>query len=187
MADPAVNAAPEKKDAPAPAAEKPKDWSNWVAISTAVLAVFAALDASQLGIAGGRNQILQSQESDEWAFYQAKSIKGHAYELQAQLLELMPPDPALDAARKAKRDDYLAQAKRYEKEREEIKARAEGKKAERLVVVDHATRYGRALIALQIAIVLSSVAGLTKKKWLWLVAMALGLVGVGVFGWAYLF
>ncbi|MGC4116327.1 MAG: DUF4337 domain-containing protein [Myxococcales bacterium] len=194
MADPAA-AAPEKKDAPAPApvavpaaeTPKPKDWSNWVAISTAVLAVFAALDASQLGIAGGRNQILQSQESDQWAFYQAKSIKGHAYELQSQLLELLPPDPALDAIRKAKHDDYLAQSARYEKEREEIKATAEKLKTERLVVAEHGGRYGRALIALQVAIVLSSVAGLTKKKWLWLVSLALGAIGVVGFCWAYFF
>ncbi|HEY3446431.1 MAG TPA: DUF4337 domain-containing protein [Myxococcales bacterium] len=198
MADPAPNPVPEKPAheppakvaaAPAPAAAPPKSkgWSDYVAISTAVIAVVAALDASQLGVAGGRNQILQSQESDQWAFYQAKSIKGHTYDLQSQMLELLPPDPALDAARKARHDDYVAQSARYEKERGEIKAEAEKKKNERLVVVEHAARYGRALIALQVSIVLSSVAGMTKKKWLWLLSLGLGALGVAGFCWGYFF
>lgn len=190
MAEAAPKAPQQDKPAAAPSApETPKEktWSDYVAISTAIIAVVAAVTASQAGGKSSRNIILQSQESDQWAYYQAKSIKGHTYQLQSELVGLLPAEAALAPAREQLRSRYAAEAARYEKEREDIKAKAESLAVERKDVAEHGGRFGKALIALQISIVLSSVSGLTKKKWLWLFSLALGGLGVGGFGWAFFF
>src|SRR6266567_5708042 len=50
-------------------------WISWVALSTALLAVFAAI----AGLLSGRhvNEAMMNQieASDQWSYYQAKSIK----------------------------------------------------------------------------------------------------------------
>ena len=46
----------------------------------------------------------------------------------------------------------------------------------------HSQTFGMAVIFLQLSILLSSVAGLFKKKAIWALAVCLGSVGVGVFG-----
>ncbi len=45
--------------------------------------------AGYRGKFSSRAVLLQGQETDRWAFYQAKSIKSHAYDLQKQHLELL--------------------------------------------------------------------------------------------------
>src|SRR5881409_3168411 len=92
-------------------------WISWVALSTAILAVLAAI----AGLLSGRhvNEAMMNQieASDQWSYYQAKSIKASV--LDAKIALSTAPNEA-DAA---KRD-------RYEKEQEEIKTDAEHKQAE---------------------------------------------------------
>ncbi len=72
---------------------------------------------------------MQAQETDQWAYFQAKSIKGHTYEIQHQKIELEMLQGKLSPTAKDKIDKVLAKyassVKRYEKEKDEIKAKAE--------------------------------------------------------------
>src|SRR5438093_5229388 len=87
-------------------------WISRVALSTAVLAVLAAI----AGLLSGRyvNEAMMNQieASDQWSYYQAKSIKASVLDAKMSLA------PTPSESDQSKRD-------RYEEEQEEIKTDAE--------------------------------------------------------------
>src|SRR5947207_13467905 len=92
-------------------------WISWVALSTAVLAVLAAI----AGLLSGRyvNEAMMNQieASDQWSYYQAKSIKAAVLDGKTWL------GGGSNYADHSKRD-------RYDKEQETLKSGAEPKEAE---------------------------------------------------------
>src|SRR5438094_1984169 len=86
-------------------------WISWVALSTAILAVLAAI----AGLLSGRyvNEAMMNQieASDQWNYYQAKGIKAAVLDAKMSL------SGAPDESDQSKRD-------RYEKEEETIKSEA---------------------------------------------------------------
>ena len=111
--------------------DKPDRWMSWVALATAVMAVFAAITTLYMGKFSSRAVLNQGQETSQWAFYQAKSIKSYIYEIQKQQMELrMQADRGLSSGPLADRykaimSDYDKQIKRYDVEKAEIKAVAD--------------------------------------------------------------
>lgn len=161
-------------------------WQGRVALSTAIMAVLAALTTLYMGKYSSRAIMAQGQESDQWAHYQAKSIKEHAYEISRRQLELQLQDRpgAAGQAAEAYRetiDRYAAEIQRYEKERAEIKARAEEIARRKLTAQEMGGNFGYALIFLQISLMLSSISSLTKRKYLWYGALA------STIGWLFFF
>ncbi|MBI5236321.1 MAG: DUF4337 domain-containing protein [Deltaproteobacteria bacterium] len=165
------------------------NWTSWVALSTAALAVAAALTTLYMGKFSSRTVLSQMQESDQWAYYQAKSIKGHAYELQREKLELeltmYKAKGALPSEVKNAYDKtigaYVETVKRYDAERKEIKEKAEALSKVKEDSQLRAGKFAYGLILLQIAIMLSSIASITKKPLLWYFGLGLGVVGVFFF------
>jgi hypothetical protein len=161
-------AAPEKKD----------NWITWLALTTAFLAVFAAVTTMFMGKYSTRAILDQGHETDQWAYYQAKSIKGHTYEIQKAKLELEHAglQGKIPAALTEKYNkiiaDYEKQVKRYDKEKAEIMADARALAKSKEIAQQRSANLSYSLIFLQIAIVLSSVAAITKKKPLWYVGLA---------------
>ncbi len=165
---------------------KPDRWISWVALATAIMAVFAAITTLYLGKYSSRAILNQGQETSQWAYYQAKSIKSYIYEIQKQKLELELTAPATRP--KAVMDkysrlisDYDKQIKRYEVEKAEIKATADALAKSKEDAQARAGNYGYGLIFLQIAIMLSSISALTKKKPLFYFGLAT------VVGWIFFF
>lgn len=68
--------------------EKKEKWLNYVALATVVLAVCATLSTFKAGGYSTRSVLSQTQASDQWAYFQSKSIKGYIYELQRDKLAL---------------------------------------------------------------------------------------------------
>ena len=167
--------------------DKPDRWMSWVALATAVMAVFAAITTLYMGKFSSRAVLNQGQETSQWAFYQAKSIKSYIYEIQKQQMELrkqadrgLSSGPLADRY-KAIMSDYDKQIKRYDVEKAEIKAVADNLAKSKENAQQRAGNFGYALIFLQISIMLSSVSALTKKKPLFFIGLALSL------GWAFFF
>jgi hypothetical protein len=166
---------------------KADKWMSWVALATAIMAVFAAVTTLYMGKYSSRAILNQGQETSQWAYYQAKSIKSYIYEIQKQKLELemlsFQSSKSNSISRKYARimGDYDKQIKRYDKEKEEIKAKAEDLAKSKEDAQVRAGNFGFALIFLQISIMLSSVSALTKKKPLFYVSLA--TVG----GWMFFF
>src|SRR6201981_2094808 len=84
-------------------------WISWVALSTAILAVLAAIAALLSGMHANEAMMSQIESSDQWSYYQSKSIKASV--LDAKIALANSPNET-DSQ---KRD-------RYENEQEEIKA-----------------------------------------------------------------
>lgn len=169
------------------AEEKKEAWLNYLALTTVIFAVCATLSTFKGGGFSTRSVMSQSQASDEWAFYQAKSIKSYMYQMQKETLELklldLPKSTSGEVVNthKEKIADYKKKIEKYEQEKTEIQEKAKQLESVRDEAQKHSQAFGVAIIFLQIAILLSSIAGLLKKKMVWYGGMATGLVGLAYF------
>jgi hypothetical protein len=165
------------------AEEKKEPWLNYLALTTVIFAVCATLSTLKGGGYGSKAVMSQSQASDQWSYYQSKSIKGYLYELQRDKLDLELKTGVRGAAEYRKKIQfYQDEISRYKGEKEEIMKKAQGLEANRDDAQKHSGAFGMAAMFLQIAILLSSIAALMKQKYFWF----LGLVS-GVFGLVYFF
>lgn len=169
-------------------ADEAKDqWLNYMALTTVILAVCATLATFKGGGFSTRSVMSQSQASDQWAYYQAKGIKAYLYEMQKEKLELellnlqKRASKEVIAAYQAKIASYTEKVEKYEKEKSEIQDKAKFLENARDEAQLHSRAFGMAVIFLQIAILLSSIAGLIKKRELWYLGIATGLVGTVYF------
>ena len=163
------------------AEEKKESWLNWLALTTVILAVCATLATFKGGGFSTRSVMSQTQASDQWAFFQAKSIKGYIYEIQKEKLELDLKGLGKTSQAEEYRhkiDDYARKVAKYEGEKGDIQKEAKRFEKVRDDAQKHSQAFGIAVIFLQIAILLSSIAALLKKQLVWLLGVAVGIVGV---------
>jgi hypothetical protein len=156
-------------------------WIVGLSLTTAMLAVFAAI-ASLLSGANSNEAILakneavlhQAEASDQWTYYQSKSVKANLAELRADLA------PQKDAAERLR-----GEADRYRREGAEIEAKAHALEAkveasnelaERLLALHH--RFAISVTMFQIAIALCAIAALVRRRFLWLIGCVGGLGGL---------
>ena len=169
-------------------AEEPKEkWLNYLALTTVILAVCATLSTFKGAGYSTRSVLSQTLASDQWAYYQSKSIKSYLYEIQKETLELEFKKDKIKGAKtlqeeyEKKIDLYAQKIKKYEGEKAEISKEAKRLEALRDDAQKHSGIFGLAVIFLQIAILLSSIAALMKKKIVWVIGMGAGAVGVVYF------
>ena len=62
------------------AEEKKEPWLNYLALTTVILAVCATLATFKGGSFSTRSVMSQTEAANQWAYYQAKSIKTYLYE-----------------------------------------------------------------------------------------------------------
>jgi hypothetical protein len=162
-----------------------------VALTTAVFAAFAAITALQAG--GTANEALvlkteaarlQSEASDQWAYYQAKGLKNAISEASNAAWLAAGKEPPVERAGNAKRfaDDQArskARAEELEKQRDE-----KSSEADHLMHRHHF--FAEAVALLQVAIALGAVAALTRKRVVWVGSVLLGLAGGAMFGYVML-
>ena len=164
--------------------DKKEPWLNWLALTTVILAVCATMATFKGGGFSTKSVITQSQESNQWSYYQAKSIKGYLYELHRDKLQLELKaqgrnfDPETVKEYNKLIEGAQARIKTYKDEREEIQKKAEALEQFRLECGAQSAAFGMGVIFLQIAIMLSSIAALMKKKPLWYAGLAVGVVGM---------
>jgi len=166
------------------AEEKKEQWLNYLALTTVVFAVCATLSTFKGGGFSTRSVMSQSQASDQWSYYQAKSIKSYLYQMQKEKMELEllnlenhAPTEVVSAYQ-AKIAAYAAKSEGYEKEKSDIQDKAKSLEKIRDEAQLHSKAFGMAVIFLQIAILLSSIAGLMKRREIWYLGTAAGLVGM---------
>ena len=163
--------------------DKKEPWLNYLALTTVIFAVCATLSTLKGGGFSTRSVISQAQASDQWAYYQSKSIKGYVYELQREKFEMdLKTSKGMSRVLAADYEKRIAAYKekidRYEKEKEEIRKKAEDLEKRRDEAQLHSGAFGLAAMFLQIAILLSSIAALMKKKLFWFIGMGGGLIGL---------
>lgn len=174
------------------ATDKKDTWLNYLALTTVILAVCATLSTFKGGGYSTRSVMSQTQASDQWAFFQSKSIKSYIYEMQKDKLELELKASAgklskdVLAEYEKRIDDYAKKIAKYDKEKTDIQSEAKRFETVRNDAQKHSQIFGIAVIYLQIAILLSSIAALIKKKVLWLFGVVIGLAGVAYFANGFL-
>src|SRR5512135_50148 len=139
------------------AEEKKEAWLNYLALTTVIFAVCATLSTFKGGGFSTRSVMSQSQASDQWAYYQAKSIKSYMYQMQKENLELklrdLPRGTAKDTLNtyEVKIADYARKIDKYEQEKTEIQSKAKELESIRDEAQKHSKAFGMAIIFLQIA------------------------------------
>ncbi len=143
-------------------------WISWVALSTAILAVLAAIAGLLSGKNANEAMINQIEAADQWSYYQSKSIKASVLDAKMSL------SGTPNESDHMKRD-------RYEKEQEEIKSEAEHKQGHAKSDFHRHEVYARAVTMFQIAIAVAAISALTKKKTFWMVSLLFGAAGAVFF------
>jgi alpha-galactosidase/6-phospho-beta-glucosidase family protein len=133
-----------------------------IAISTALMAVFAALSSLIAGHHSDEALLQQIHASDQWAYYQAKGIKEEIQSLSNS------PDKELNMAK-------------YKTEQAEIKKEAEEAEMDSHQHLEHHAILARAVTLFQISIAISAIAILTRKKILWFTGLAISCAGLFFF------
>jgi hypothetical protein len=162
------------------AEEKKEPWLNYLALTTVVFAVCATLSTLKGGSFSTRAVMSQSQASDQWSYFQAKSIKGYLYELQKERLDLdlKSLKGGSRSEYEKKIDGYARKISKYDEEKAGIKNKAEELERTRDRSQRHSGAFGMAAMFLQIAILLSSIAALMKRKSFWYIGMGAGCLGL---------
>ncbi|MDR3673227.1 MAG: DUF4337 domain-containing protein [Holophaga sp.] len=169
------------------AEETKSPWLNYLALTTVIVAVCATLATFKGGGYSTRQVLSQAKASDEWAYYQAKSMKSDLYALAKDNAELehralpagTPQAVAQDYAKRTQ--EYAARVARYEQEKGQIQAEARGLEKARDEAQKHGSFFGIAVIFLQISILLSSIAALLKQKPVWILGLVVGAAGIVYF------
>ncbi|MGC8660748.1 MAG: DUF4337 domain-containing protein [Desulfomonilaceae bacterium] len=172
-------------------AEDKNGWINFLALTTVVIALGATMSTLSVGKFSNRSILCQTQASNQWAYYQAKSIKSYLYELQKEKLEaelqLVPPtNDAVSRDYKGRIDKYSEKIKRYDREKADIMKQAKNLENQRDAAMGRSQEFGLAVIFLQLAILMSSVATVVKKKPMWIFGLLLACVGFVYFANGYL-
>lgn len=160
---------------------KPERWSRWIALSTTVLAVLAAISTLRIGSFSTRTQLATTEENNAWSYFQAKSIKQHLAVNQRDAFRLARLTAAPQLADSIDRMIAACEADiaRYDQEKTEIQAQAVELDRRQGILNRRISSLGVAVILLQIGIVLSSFAVQLKRETLWFLGMAAGLGGLG--------
>ena len=153
-----------------------------VAITIAILAAILSF-ISNHGDDAKTDAILKTTEaSNQWAFFQAKSIKEHIDNGNASLAALLTAD--------AERDKIIGrlneEAKRYKAEKTEIELDAKKLTAESKAATSVNNRCDLASLILQLSIILSSVAILSRWKPMWYFGIFVGVGGAVIGATAFL-
>lgn len=161
--------------------EKREAWTKYVSLTMVCVAVLAGLATLKGG--GFTTRTLkemneatfsQAEASDQWSFYQAKSIKQNLYELELERLNANPTTaPAQVEKLKSKIDKYekdkaaiTADAKKFEAARDAARKTAAN-------AAEHSRAMGQSITLFQVAIALGAMCLIVKKKPLWIASMVL--------------
>jgi hypothetical protein len=152
-------------------------WVSQVALSAAMVAVLAAISAMLAGHNANEAMLEQMQATDEWGYFQAKGIKAAVLESKMDLLTALAKEP---------REEDKKKVEEYRKEQKEIeeKAHHEEKSSK-----EHMARHGvqaRAVTASQVAIALSAISVLSRKKWIWYGSLLMGGLGAVLLAQSFL-
>ena len=156
--------------------------NSFVAVFVAVVATFMALCNVKDGNVVQAMQQVQAKAVDQWAYYQSKSTKQHIAENSAEMLRAqLEFNPALRGEQREAVEKRIAAqeaaARKYEQEKEEIRKEAEQAAKDYDAFNVHDDQFDLAEACLSVAIALAGVTALTKKRWLF--GVALGFASLG--------
>lgn len=164
------------------AGHKKEWWMPYVALTTTIIAVLAAISglignmATSKSILSKNDAVLfQSKASNLWAYYQAKSIKSNMYEIEARVYTSHANEFSKEVARyDAEKDKIRIQAEEAEQKTEEA-----NRLSEHYYNKHHIISFAETF--LQMAIALSAISLLTRRRLFWWISLLFSVAGIGFF------
>jgi cobalamin biosynthesis Mg chelatase CobN len=156
--------------------EKAEAWTKYVSLTIVIIAVIAATASQMSGKFGGAVQMDQLKASDDWSFYQAKSIKQHLDE--SALVQLQQTGNTNNPLVAAEIKKLAANVTRYDSEKADVQAQAKSLEQQRDEASARGGRMGLAVSILSVSIATASISTVTKKKPLWFAAMVMAAIAV---------
>ncbi|HTR52307.1 MAG TPA: DUF4337 domain-containing protein [Kofleriaceae bacterium] len=150
-------------------AEHGRRWIVRVAVSSALLAVAAAISALFAGGRANEAILKQMQATDQWAFYQAKGIKSSV--TQAKL-------DTLDALGKPAAAEEKAKIAKYDGEQKQIEEQGHALEDESELLMHSHEHLALAVTFFQIAIAIGAISVLAKIPLLWFASLGAGAAGI---------
>jgi hypothetical protein len=149
-----------------------------ISVTMAIIAVLVAV-VSLLGHRSHTEEVLmEARATDQWSYYQAKNIRRHNYEMAVDLLAL--GEYKDKAAADKVLGKYKEGAARENKEQAEIENQAKDLEKESAGASRKADRFDLGEVFLEIALVISSLALLTRKRVFWYIGILSSIAGVAV-------
>ena len=147
-------------------------WIMGVALTSALLAVLAAISALLSGHHANEAMIEQMKASDAWSYYQAKGIKAAVLASKIDFRRALKQPVA--AAEQVKLEEYGEEQAKISEEAKELEV------SSRRHLRTHEI-FARAVTLFQVAIGIAAIAALTRKRRFWLVSMVFGACGLFFF------
>ena len=167
-------------------AEQPVRWVVYLSFTTAIIAVFAAIAALESGSYANeallqKNEavLAQAKASDQWAYYQAKSVNSTIYTTLAAASNSSNPDLAAKAEQEAEK--YATGEAEASKAAEELGKEAHEETELSGRSLEHHHRFAYAVTMFQVSIALAAVAALSREKAIWLVGLMISILGIVYF------
>jgi len=147
-----------------------------VSLTMAILAVLVAT-VSLLGHRSHTGEILmQTRATDEWAYYQAKNMRRNNLEALDEVLTALDTTKAERVEEVRKR--FRADIEKYREQQGEIQNEARALELEVEHAARRADRFDLGEVFLEIALVITSVTLLTRKRAYWYVGLLLATAGI---------
>lgn len=144
-------------------------WVIRVAVSSAIVAALAAVASLKAGHTANEAMLAQIESANKWNYYQAKSIKAAQLRTKCEILAALGK-PALPADQ--------AKLQEYQEEQEEIKTEAEALASKSSLFLREHVTFSHSVTFFQVAIAVSAMSVLARRKFLWSVSLA--FVGAGL-------
>jgi hypothetical protein len=144
-------------------------WALGVALSSALLAGFAAVASLMAGHHANEAMMAQIESADQWTFYQSKGIKEAQLKGKADILNALgKPLPVADESKIAE----------YERDKEKIQKEAEDFEKDARNHLRTHEGLASSVTLFQIAIALGAISVLVRRRSFWLGSLVLGAIGV---------
>jgi DNA repair exonuclease SbcCD ATPase subunit len=176
----------EELDAMRREVEKGPTWTLYLSLSTAIIAVFAAVaslksgsNANEAILAKNEAVLAQARASDRWAYYQSKGIKHVVYAVQAEALA--PTNPAQAARFREEANRYKSDQEALERAAKELEKSVEASGLQADESLERHHRFAISVTVFQVAIALAAIAALARRRPLWFVSLAVGAAGLFFF------
>ena len=149
-----------------------RKWISRVAVSSAMLAVAAAICALLASHHSDEAILEEMRATDQWSYFQAKGIKSAIQE--SIIEEAASSGRAVPPERTDKVAKYESEMKGAEDKARELEESSEAH-------MHHHVWLARGVTAFQIAIAMGAISVLAKRPKLWLLSLALGVLGGAFF------
>ena len=154
--------------------EKREAWTKYVSLTVVIIAVIGAVASQWAGKYGAQTQMSQIKASDQWAYYQSKSIKQHLDEVALAEIMDRTNNPTMAAVAKK----LTVALSKYETDKTNAMLAAQALETKRDETAHRGGIMATSISLFSVSIALASICTVTKKKPLWFASMIMGALAV---------